>query len=179
MSDPSVAQMTYAQWMFEALALKKREADEAEVTSSLISAFSRILRETLIGVLGLGLVKPKPDAKPEDGTAFVPASFIMGRPEMLKHFLEDMKKEEKTEDALNDEAFEAFSAKLAKGDVGDMDPLIVGHSGPVDPGAFWASAGAKQMLASMGIKQRTTGRAAPHMEGKPRVMFDDEENVDG
>lgn len=198
--------MTYAQWMFEYHALQEKERGWAKQIAEVVKGFARSLREMLIGVLGLNLIREwkAPKDKPfdtdtkaalADVTPFVPASILFGRPQVLQAYLDDLKKTEKEERASEafraqqDAAFEAFSAALARGETPpDMDPVLMGRPGDT-LNLYWRSEDAQAALRSLGVKPRPADApAVPHVSAKPRrlpahvapkakVTFDDESDL--
>lgn len=161
--------MTEAQWAFEFHALQKKENQELELYAQTVKTGARILRDTLIGVLGLNLfVTPMPgDPTPADGETplFVPAAALFSNHHLLKLVIDQQKDAMDTEKALNDSAFEEFSKKLARGDVGDMDPLLVGPNIVIEKFDQAAMQAAMKML---GIRPRPDDApAVPHF-GKKR-----------
>lgn len=164
--------MTEAQWLFEYHALRKKEDRELEVQVEAVKTGARILRDTLIGVLGLDLfVTDKERAMAsKDMPAFYPAALLFSNHHLLKGVFDEQKKAEDTERALKDAAFEEFSKKLAKGEIGDMDPLLLGNlpsGGNVTD--YWAQESAKQMLRALGVKPRPENApTVPHFSGRPK-----------
>ena len=179
--------MTEAQWLFEYHALRKKEDREFEMGAEVMKAGARILRDTLIGVLGLNLLVPKNEAEAAtpDAPAFIPAAALMSNHHLLKIHFEAYQKAAGTETAMADAAFEEFSKKLARGDVGDLDPLLLGNlPGGGNVTDYWAQASAKQMLAALGIKPRPTDApAVPHFGKRPKkvgrvqISFEGEERL--
>jgi len=164
--------MTEAQWLFEYRALRKKEDEELEMQVEAFKTGARVLRDTLIGVLGLDAFVTEADrAKaPKDAPVFMPASLLFSNHWLLKAHMDEQKKAEDTERALKDAAFEEFSKKLAKGEIGDMDPLLLGNlpsGGNVTD--YWAQESAKQMLRMLGVKPRPVNApAVPHFSGRPK-----------
>lgn len=172
--------MTQAMWLFEYHALLERDRTCRTLVNDLFKSATTILREVLVGVLGLNLIKawkaPKGEAFDEktkavlEGmTPFVPGAFIFGRPEMVNHYLDEMKLDAKTEAEATayasnqDEAFEEFSARLARGEAGDMDPVFVGVPGE-EVNRYWRSEEAKATVAALGVKPRPkSAPAVPHV----------------
>lgn len=144
--------MTWEQWVFEYASLKRKESQDAELITTIMETSSHSIRETLIGLLGLNLV-PKTQVEPSDTTPFVPMSFLVGRPEIMKRLLDDLQNEERVE-ARPDDEFEAFSrdlqARLESGDdFGDMEPVI----GPDEttPELRWNTDRMQSLLKSVGV----------------------------
>lgn len=133
MSDPSVRQMTEAQWLFEYHALQAKERSWSDTIVDAFKAFFQELRASLISLFGLNLVKKWDTSKLSDEdkrvlekeTPFVPASFLWGRPEMLKAFLEEGEKQEIEEHAFDDKAFDEMSLRMARGEMNDLDRALM------------------------------------------------------
>lgn len=189
--------MNWAQWVFEFKALQKKEEDEFNVQAEILKTSARIFRDTLVSVLGLNQLvpeSPKSDdaaaaAKRDDaGLPFVPAAFVMGNHHLLAHYIEEQKKAADAERAMSDTAFDEFSKRLASGDVGDMNPLLLGerpdgrHISDVH-----AEEAVKELLAAMGVKQRpASAPAVAHFGLKPKdssggggvqISLEDEERL--
>lgn len=166
MSDPSVAKMNEAQWLFEYYALRKREEEETNFFVTLVRGIITNLREMLIGLLGLNVIKQwtlKPGETAPDVTPFVPLSFLVARQDVLKHYIDEGARDDTPVPPEQDAAFEAWSAKLARGDIADMDPILIGTPDD-DKNVYWRSEAAQQALKAMGIRS-TPGAAAtgvPH-----------------
>ncbi|APU88890.1 hypothetical protein Rctr197k_070 [Virus Rctr197k] len=178
--------MTEAQWLFEYHALQKKADLEAEVMTEVMKASARILRDTLVGVLGLNLFAPAPAASEDaSAAAFLPAALLFSNHHLLKVAIDEKAKEVDLEKVVADDAFEEFSKKLARGEVGDMDPLLLGNlpnGGHLSD--YWAQESARQAMAILGIKPRPAGApAAAHFSGRPKhvggvtVSFEDERMV--
>lgn len=174
--------MTDAQWKFEAEALRRKEEAAANMQVEVVKAGARILHDTLVSVLGLGLFAPAggSEAGAEAGgpLPFLPAAFLFANHHLLRVALEERDKSEHAGEAMGDAAFEAFSARLARGDVGDLDPLLLGTlptGTSVD--ALWKQTAFEQTLAALGVKERPIDApAAPHFGGdERRVRVDDED----
>lgn len=154
MSDPTVQAMNEAQWLFEYYALRKREEDEGNFFITLVRGIVTNLREMLIGLLGLNVIKRwvlKPGETAPDVTPFVPLSFLVSKPEMLKHYIDEGEKDDTVVPPEQDAAFEAWSAKLARGDVADMDPILIGTPND-DKNLYWRTEAAQQALKAMGVR---------------------------
>lgn len=173
--------MNEAQWLFMYHVLRDKERSWAETIAEAMRGGVRQLREMLIGVLGLNLVRKWKEPKGgfdaatktalDDVTPYVPASFLFGRPQSIQPYLDEMQKEAKIEkaaadyQATQDDAFEEFSKRLAAG--GDMEPWVKGKPGD-DRNVYWNSLDAKQILRSLGVKPRVGGAAVPHISVKPK-----------
>ena len=163
MSDPSVQAMTTEQWHFEYEGLLAREEAKASTLARVFRDAVRAFREVLISVLGLNLLKRWIGATPEqaerlkDMTPFVPAAYLWTKPEVLEHWQQEALRDEGAEAAMKDEAFEAFSAALARGDLSEVDPRLLGTP---DEGTekFWNSVEVEQMLNRLGVRRVTRDR---------------------
>lgn len=184
MSDPSVRAMTDAEWVFEAEALRRKEQAENDMQLATFKANARVLRETLIGVLGLHIFAPKDaggeadvavDETPGDGAeakvpSFMPAVFLFGNHHLLAKQIEQKQEEGFATDAMNDEAFEAFSQKLAQGDFSDLDPVHFGGGGD----NYWNTTEGRAALARLGVVPREADApSVPHF-GKPAEAAESE-----
>lgn len=193
--------MTTAQWLFEYKALHAKETQSLERQAETTRVQFQALRDLLIGVLGLNLMGPKSKIEREQDEAagldpdtpkFVPASILMGQPEVIKHFLDKAKQETpNAEDStMSDDAFEKFSSELhkhLKGEESDLDgdmiPLLTADLKDLEQNSYWRSGAAQQALQHLGVKQRPASQStvAVHLEVKPKVfegregsMFSDE-----
>ena len=126
MSNPDVANMSVGQWFFEAAALREKEKFELE-------ASHKILKNTLIGVLGLNALRPTDDfGKPKkwdemtekDREEFMPLIGWCGRPDMLKKVSEQLQTEKVyDEGGMDNSAYEKMVEAIdAAG--GDMEPYL-------------------------------------------------------
>ena len=148
--------MTDAQWLFEYHALQAKEKMEGELQVKLLEANARVLRDTLIGVLGLHLLAPQPapDAPPREEDApvpFVPAVMLFSNHHLLNIAMAQQKKSAGVQ-VEEDEAFEAFSQRLARGDVGDLDPIHTADLSTMT--ATLAERERRAAEARLGIQQR-------------------------
>jgi hypothetical protein len=143
--------MTDAEWLFEFEALKRKEKMEVEAQVELFKVSAKTLRETLVHVLGLHLFVPKatPTTDDDGSTLFMPAVFLLGNHHLLSAHFKEKEKEADAEAAMNDEAFEAFSAKLAAGDYSDLAPIHV-----EGPDSYWNTAMGKAALEKLGVRPR-------------------------
>lgn len=178
--------MTEAQWLFEYHALRKKEEREVEMQSEVLKAHARILFDTLVGVSGADLLVTTKEraAAPEGTRAFVPWVKLFSNHHLLHAALEEQKKEDDAQRALSDAAFDEFSRKLAKGEVGDLDPLLLGNlPGGGHAADRYAEQAAQEMLRVLGVKPRPEGApVVPHynaprrggvtvsMEGEERLL---------
>ena len=160
--------MTTLQWHFEYVALLERERSWIKVASNFLSAMLKGCRELLIHTLGLNLIKrwaPAADgtsqsteASEDACTPFIPGSLIWGQPEVVKHYLEDLEKENVAEAAAADKAFDEWSARLARGDTADMDPILLGET---PPGMKPVSTNWQAMLQRVGVRERAPNAPPP------------------
>jgi hypothetical protein len=125
-------------------------------------------------VFGLNLFSEE-----KDPDVFTPGAFVFGNHHLLKPLLDRAKKtaddKAAAEAAVSDAAFEEFSKRLARGDVGDMEPIL----NPDLKNAYWNSLETQQTLMSLGIKPRPADApAAPHYgKKKGTVQWLDEDGV--
>lgn len=177
--------MTDAQWLFEYHALRKKEEAEIEVAAKTMETNANILRDTIVATLGLGLFVPKGTPEPAPGIApFIPAALLFSNHHLLKPVFEDWQKANDADKAMGDDAFEEFSKRLARGDVGDMDPLLFGNlPGGLNITQLVAQGAMKQALATLGVKPRPLDApAVPHFGKRPmkkgvRVAIESEERI--
>lgn len=195
MSDPSVRAMTAFDWRFEYEALRRR--DDAQQAQWRVGV--RVLRETLVNVLGLNLLAPQqragavalppdPDGLPPP-TPYLPAALVLSDPALLKAALEEKEREEAAAPAADDAAFDAYSAAVHErvragedvGAVGDMEPMTadeaMAHFGleprdPSEPPVPHASL----RVQPVGADVRVLGDSAPR-GAQAGVMFDDDLDV--
>ena len=169
--------MTWAQWLFEYAGLKEREKAESERMGEVMNISLRSIREIMVGVLGLGVFVPEKAreahaAKIEAARAagedlplspFIPAAMMFSNHHLLAKLHEIQEEESKTEAAMADEAFEQMSAALARGDVGDLDPILLGTPGETAENTYWQSFEAQEALRRIGVQRRLeTAPPAPH-----------------
>lgn len=151
--------MSYMQWFAEYHALKRVDKEKVELISKVMEIGIHSIRELFVGLLGLNLIHKKAlEAEgtevPEGVTPFVPMSFLVSRPEILKQLMEDMEKADSAERGVTDDAFDAWSRdlqqRLESGDMGDMEPLL----GPVymDPKERWTMPANLDLLRNLGVK---------------------------
>lgn len=139
--------MTTAQWIFEAHALQARDRIQADTVLATVKASVRILRNLMVSVLGLRLRATK-EGEEADEFKFVPLSVLLADPARLKDLMSAEEAEAAVETATEDEAFDAFSKQLARGEVGDLEPIL---SSDPTPGKVSVEE-YQAMLKSMGIK---------------------------
>lgn len=151
--------MTQAQWLFEAMALSKKEKAQREFALELFKQGTLTLRTTLIRLLGLDVgVDVVDDAEykeshPDAPTPFVPLSMYTGRPEFLKVMLERQEEYREAEVARQSGRtadLDKLNEALMNLDVGDLEPIFSGHNS-ADPFERWNSPETQQMLRDLGI----------------------------
>jgi len=161
--------MTWAQWVLEYNALMAKETAEMERSVDHSRMMLRAFKTLMVGLLGLKFTGASSSEDALADANFVPLSLLTGQPEVLKHYMEEAEKEAGTEEALQDEAFEEFSAGLHKKlqgkdpgmDLGDIEPLL---SEPPTGGWRWNSVDMQEALQSLGVKPRDPARSgAPHI----------------
>ena len=173
LSDPSVQAMNWEQWLFEALAIKKKEEAEVEYQTTMATGAFEALQKMLISLLGLDAFAPK--SENSKLPKVLPLSMIIGHPEVLNALMEAAKKDEGEQSASEDETFEALSSQLhqqlktGSSDLpGDMVPLLTDENFALDRNAYWNSIDVQQMLGSMGVKQRGSDKSVVHIAAKPK-----------
>jgi len=125
-TDPSVRDMSPSRWMFEYIALAKKEREEREFNI-------RALRNVLVSTLGLNLLRPEDsngnpkrpeDMTEEDRESFLPLSVWMGNEGLLKAVKEQQEVLDITADLPpTDSTYEAMVAAIDAAD-GDIEPII-------------------------------------------------------
>ena len=120
--------MNDAQWIFEAYALNKRQADEEKMQISILQA----QRQMLSRLLGLDLVQ----RVGEESDQFIPLSILCGQPEVMKAVLEEAEAESKIPSALEDPEFDEMSERMAMGDFSDLIPIEGDTFLPVDQAEY-------------------------------------------
>lgn len=175
--------MTNEQWLFEYYAQAQKDRELAEFTNHVMKTATHIVRETLIGVFGLNLIHRADvdERREEDGeefsTPFVPMSYLVGRPEIMKDLVEKYQKAEAAEKEIEspDEDFDAYSRelqhRLESGDYGDMEPIISDDYGTEEERAermklHWQSDDMQQMLVSLGVTPRSVPEELLKDEGQ-------------
>lgn len=167
--------MTEAQWLFEYYALRKKEDEELMLLHEVMKVSSTVLRETLVGVLGLSHFVDE-EAKPGEPTPFLPAAYLMSNHHLLKAVEEVREKAKKTQAAVQDEAFEALSKQLMTGDMEALPPFLRGQDGVPPENAYWFSRQAREDLARAGVKLRPkSAGTVPHFSRKGVVFKSPEE----
>lgn len=111
--------MTQAQWLAEAIFLRKQEKDQLELTRQVFKEGVKALREVLVSVLGSNIGAGR--KKNEDGTSqYLPFVLYVTKPEILDEMIKrdeaGVEAENKTLDDLND--------FLMGMDDGDLEPLF-------------------------------------------------------
>jgi hypothetical protein len=144
--------MTRAQWVMEYIGLQNRESDLSDTIGAIYKNSFRGLRDLFIMLLGLKFKNAPIDADPDAFPEFTPMSLLVGRPDVIKLFMEKEEKEEAAEVATTDEQFDEWSKKLAAGDYSDMDPIVTDSMLNPDPNARWHSEEMQQSLRALGIK---------------------------
>ena len=156
--------MTQAQWIAEYIGLRKMEQEKIEVASKFFEIGGLALRRLLVGLLGLNLAKAKVGADGEEVAQeegreepFVPLSYLVSRPELLEAYSAQLSDEVEATHAMEDEEFEEMSKRLAKGDLGDLDPILSAKlTERFDAEAYWKSPENQAFLAAAGVKIRHT-----------------------
>lgn len=98
--------MTDAQWLFEYHALKQRDDERVEMFQA--------AQKMLVSLLGL-------DHFATQEGQYIPLALLTGQPEILAKLVEEQEQEERAVDAADDPEFDAWSEKLAMGDLDDTD----------------------------------------------------------
>lgn len=166
--------MTWAQWVLEYHALQRKEK---ETNDTVIAVFKQTER-MLISLFGLQFAPSKVGESDEElRKKLVPLSYIVGRPDALKYYLEKAQNAQREEAAAKDEDFETFSAELHKQAKtgmsalpGDMVPLLLDGLPEIERNSYWHSEEAKDALRVLGIKPRAETRAVPHIDKRPKVL---------
>lgn len=141
--------MTTAQWIFEMRALEARDRAQVDLITSAFQAGVSSLKTLMVGLLGLRWGTEKDEA---GEPMWVPLSHIVGRPEMLKTMFEAQEKSERVDDAVGDEAFDAWSSQLAKGDLGDLGPILENMPDISDPVHLWNTPEIQETMRAMGVR---------------------------
>jgi hypothetical protein len=131
--------MNLAQWLFEHKAMRRRDREVVDIAGTFMEMGLKSLRELLINLLGLNLVhrsaaeaeaEKRGEELPKDFTPFVPLSFIVGRPDVVSKLQEEYAQADQASRATKDATFDAWSRELQRrlesGDMGDMEPILVG-----------------------------------------------------
>lgn len=127
-SDPIVQRTSRAQWIWEYLAIQKRELTEHELQV-------KTMRRVMVHVLGLDLAAPLDDqGKPkpretwtqDEHDSFVPAVFLMGNHHLAAKYFKRFQESQPDNNATgvtDDAAYDELVRKMAEED-GDMVPII-------------------------------------------------------
>lgn len=141
-SNPDVMRMTTAQWLFEYHALQEKEKASATFTVEVYKESVTALRKLMIALLGLDIIGEK---------KILPLSLLAGNPRLLGKWYEDAQADAAAEAAANDSEFDALSEQLAKGEIGDLDPLLFGDMGDISKD-YTQTEEYKEALTALGIK---------------------------
>jgi hypothetical protein len=115
--------MTEAQWLWEFLALQEKESQQIDLVTEVLKATKKMLTK----LLGLDLVKEamtEEELKEAGDDIAIPFALIAGRREFIQHIMEKVENKSKVAKAMTDTDFDAMSAAIAKGEIGDMDPIL-------------------------------------------------------
>lgn len=158
LSDPSVQEMTYAQWLIEAAALQKREDGEREerqnMALEIYKAAARTFRETLIHVLGANIGAGK--AEEGEPTPYIPLMTTLARGEVVEELLKRESDEKQASEVLDDENMDQFAEELMNIDMGDLEPVFKGKNSD-DPFERWASKDNVELMKQMGVELHEGG----------------------
>jgi hypothetical protein len=153
--------MTYAQWLWEYEALKQKEKEEVETSLELMKLF----RITIIKLLGLDLLAEKDEADEDDedaGPVYVPLALMVSRREVVDVIMKKMEADSAIQKSLADDAFEAMSAAMARGElIGDMEPVI---SEPAAQEDTVRELLYREELAAVGVKIVENTANVPHIQ---------------
>lgn len=141
-SNPDIARMTTAQWLFEFHALQEKEKTSAAFTVEVYKESVTALRKLMIALLGLDVFGEK---------KIMPLALLAGNPKLLSKWYEDAQADEAIEAAANDTDFDQLSAQLAKGDIGDLDPTLFGDLSNISKD-YTQTDDYKDALTALGIK---------------------------
>lgn len=173
--------MTWEQWLFEYIALRRREHAEFERSVETQLESLKALRAMLINILGLNVFGEKtPAERREDEKAgldpetprFMPLAYMIGDPDWVRHLQEFAQRRTGENAANEDEAFDRLSQSILDQIKGkpsdlpaDMTPILLGDLKDLERNSYWQSFEAHEALARMGVKTRSPGSApAPHVE---------------
>lgn len=124
LTSPEVMAMSPAQWVFEYVALREKEYDDAHT-----------LKNILVNVMGLNILRPQDShGKPklasemtkEELDSFMPLVMWAGREDMVAKIAEQMALEKSIDESNADAEYAALVDAIDLAD-GDMDPIL----GPV------------------------------------------------
>jgi hypothetical protein len=153
--------MTYAQWLWEYEALKQKEKEEVETSLELMKLF----RITIIKLLGLDLLADQNEKDETDddlGPVYVPLALMVSRREVVDVIMKKMEADSAIQKSLADDAFEAMSAAMARGElVGDMEPVISETAAQEDTVKELLY---REELASVGVKMVESTANVPHIQ---------------
>lgn len=117
--------MTTTQWIFEYLALRKKEKEHFQL-------MFKAAKHLLVGVFGLNGLRPEDDKgipkshdemTDDEREAFLPLVAWVGRPEMLKAVKDQIDKEIEFTTIRVDETYEKLIEQIDAAD-GDMEPIL-------------------------------------------------------
>jgi len=153
--------MTYAQWLWEYEALKQKEKEEVETSLELMKLF----RITIIKLLGLDLLADqteKDEADEDSGPVYVPLALMVSRREVVDVIMKKMEADSAIQKSLADDAFEAMSAAMARGEsMGDMEPVISESAAQEDTVRELLY---REELAAVGVKIVENTTSVPHIQ---------------
>jgi len=181
--------MNWEQWLFEALAIRKKEDAAAKTHYDTIKTVLETLQHMAINLLGLNAFSNASEAegKTSDLPKIIPLAMMVGHPEVLNALMEQSQKDVSEKKAGENEAFEDFSAQLhqqlktgASDLPGDMIPILTEEDFQLDHNAYWNSVDVQEMLQNMGVKQRASAKPVVHIKAAskdkdPFADFDPEE----
>jgi hypothetical protein len=111
--------MTSAQWLWEFEALAQKDRDDVERQLELF----KLMRKQIVSILGLTLMCNKEDME-KDPDMFIPWVLMGGRREVVQSIFDKIEKEHVMKESIEDEEFEKLSSAIARGEIGDMDPIL-------------------------------------------------------
>lgn len=156
MSDPSVQEMTHAQWLIEAAALREHDdAARKERTAFAVTVFKAAVhafRDVLVSTLGLNIgtsnVEKDEDAPPR----ITPFVVFVTPPERLEDIMRRAGDNEEAESAVADDNLDTLNEQLARLDIGELEPLFTEKT--LDPYERWLSPENVQALRLAGVDLR-------------------------
>lgn len=147
------------QWYWEFMSLREKEKEELDLTKSVLQA----VKNMLINILGLDLMRTKEEGEEKEDESFIPLSLVAGRREVVEHILESIDKDRIQEEFIDDEEFEEISKTIAQSE-GDMVPIIDDDIDEVNEAIKRSKQeDLERQMQALGIKKTSKSKNVAHM----------------
>lgn len=160
--------MSHIQWVFEGLALRKKEREERkermQLVSSVFNESIKAFREIVISLLGLNVGAGTRDEG--ELSPYIPLINYVAKPELLKAMLDSDAKAEASKSALKDESLDELNKNFMEDfDAGDLEPIFSGILSE-DPFERWSSPEHQQDLMNAGVEVLEDGEELEDVFGE-------------